>query len=123
MAVVGWSAAIWSASSARSVSGRSWKGTRAVRMGSGSLLRNNGPAMSSETPPRSCCNRRKNCDGFSSLSSSFVSACRMRWSFVCPVRFTHSCLKVVNGSGRFEAFGRKSRNSATASSGIAVSAM
>ncbi|KRX25368.1 hypothetical protein T07_7883 [Trichinella nelsoni] len=96
MTVVGWSAAIWSASSAHSVNGRSWKGTKAVRMGSGSLLRNNDPTMSSEAPPRSRCNRRRNCDVLSSLSSSFVSACRMRWSFVCTVRFRHSCLKVVN---------------------------
>ncbi|KRZ75633.1 hypothetical protein T10_2366 [Trichinella papuae] len=73
MAVVGWSAAIWSASSARSVSGRSWKGTRAVRMGSGSLLRNNGPAMSSETPPRSRCIRQ--CAGLSfALCASVIAA-------------------------------------------------
>ncbi|KRX69120.1 hypothetical protein T06_5299 [Trichinella sp. T6] len=92
-------------------------------MGSGSLLRNNDPTMSSEAPPRSRCNRRKNCDGLSSLSSSFISACRTRWSFLCTVRFRHSCLKVVNGSGTFKAFGRKSLKSASASSGIALSAM
>ncbi|KRY32298.1 hypothetical protein T01_6331 [Trichinella spiralis] len=92
-------------------------------MGSGSLLRNNDPTMSSEAPPRSRCSRRKNCDGLSSFSSSFVSACRMRWSFLCTVRFRHNCLKVVNGSGRFGAFGRKSLKSASASSGIAESAM
>ncbi|KRY45901.1 hypothetical protein T03_10751 [Trichinella britovi] len=98
IAVVGWSAAIWSVSSARSINGRSWKGRRAVRMGRGSFLRNNDLTMSSEAPPRRRCNRRKNCDGLSSLSSSFVSACRMRWSFVCNVRFRPGCLKVVNGS-------------------------
>ncbi|KRY09564.1 hypothetical protein T12_1114 [Trichinella patagoniensis] len=92
-------------------------------MGSGSLLRNNDPTMSSEAPPRSRCNRRKNWDGLSSLSSSFISACRTRWSFLCTVRFRHSCLKVVNGSGRFKAFGRKSLKSASASSGIALRAM
>ncbi|KRX61604.1 hypothetical protein T09_916 [Trichinella sp. T9] len=66
-------------------------------MGRGSFLRNNDPTMSSKAPPRRRCNRRKNCDGLSSLSSSFVSACRMRWSFVCNVRFRPGCLKVVNG--------------------------
>ncbi|KRX85712.1 hypothetical protein T06_5036 [Trichinella sp. T6] len=98
IAVVGWNAAIWSVSSARSINGGSWKGRRAVRMGRGTFLRNNDPTMSSEAPPRRRCNRRKNCDGLSSLSSSFVSACRMRWSFVCNVSFRPGCLKVVNGS-------------------------
>ncbi|KRY57763.1 hypothetical protein T03_15875 [Trichinella britovi] len=92
-------------------------------MGSGCLLKNNDSTMSSEAPLRSRCNRRRNCDGLSSLSSSFISACRMRWSFVCAVRFRHKCLKVVKGSGRFKAFGRKSQRSATISSGIAESAM
>ncbi|KRY07932.1 hypothetical protein T12_8716, partial [Trichinella patagoniensis] len=41
MAVVGWTAAIWS------VNSRSWKVTKAVQMGSGILLRNNDPTTSS----------------------------------------------------------------------------
>ncbi|KRZ05579.1 hypothetical protein T11_15194 [Trichinella zimbabwensis] len=53
------------------------------------------------------CIGRKNCDGLSSLSSSFISACRMRWFFVCAVYFRHSCWKEVNGFARFKALNRK----------------
>ncbi|KRY60527.1 hypothetical protein T03_12003 [Trichinella britovi] len=96
--VVGLSAAIWSASSACSVNGRSWKGAKPVRMGNGSFLKNNCLATLSEAPPRSRCIRRRNCDGLSSLSSSFVSACRMRWPFVCALRFRHHS-RVTNCRG------------------------
>ncbi|KRX27883.1 hypothetical protein T07_10255 [Trichinella nelsoni] len=77
---------------------RSWKGARPLQMGNGSFLRNNCLTTLSEAPPRSRCIRRRNCDGLSSLSSSFVSACRMRWPFVCALRFRHHS-RVTNFRG------------------------
>ncbi|KRY42489.1 hypothetical protein T01_11023 [Trichinella spiralis] len=79
-------------------------------MDCGTLLRNNCPATSCEAQPRSRSIRRRNCDGLSSLSFSFVIACRMRWAFVCVMHSKHSCLKVVNGFGRFQTLDRKSQN-------------